>query len=121
MTLVTATMCRMRIGWRSSARDEVTEIDADGNPVPSSLSPAEDLALRTRALGLCARCGGPLTEIWRAGCGTSTTTFCAGTLETVGWGAGGGGGGSWPPSDPGESWVFCSKEHMDAFLAERDW
>jgi hypothetical protein len=109
----------VRIGWRSSKPEEVTEIDADGNPVPSTLSAAENMALRTAALGACDECHGPLTEIWTAGRSTSTTTFCAGTLETVGWGAGGGGGGSWPLSDPGESWTFCSKQCMDAGTAKR--
>lgn len=111
------------ISWRSSAPVEVTEIDEDGNAVASSLSRAEDLALRTRALGACAKCGGVLTEIWQAGCGSTTTVHFTGNpdgvMTTTALSGGGGGGGSWPPPDPGESWVFCSREHMEAFLAER--
>lgn len=56
----------MRIDWRSSKAEEVTEIDAAGNPVQSSLTPEQDMALRTAALGVCEYCGGPLTEIWQA-------------------------------------------------------
>src|ERR1035441_10554757 len=51
---------------RSSAEDSVKH-------VPSSLTVAEDLALRTAALGVCEYCDGPLTEIWSAGCGTTKT------------------------------------------------
>ena len=90
----------MKIGWRSSAPEEVAEIDADGNPVPSTLTPAEDIAL-----GVCDECHGPLTEIWSAG--------------YYRLGGGGAGGGTWPSAEPGESWTFCSKEHMNAFLAKR--
>lgn len=110
----------MKIGWRSSVPQEVTEIDADGNPVPSSLTRAEDLALRTAALGVCEYCGGPLTEIWSAGCSRSTVTYVNGAADDR-RPAGAGGGSSWPPPEPGESesWHFCSREHMDAFLAER--
>ena len=107
----------MRVGWRSSRPEEVTEIDADGNPVPSSLTVAEDLALRTAALGVCEYCDGPLTEIWSAGCGTTNTTYFNGSDGgTTGFGTVTGAGGSSGPAEHGESWRFCSKEHMDAFL-----
>jgi hypothetical protein len=105
----------MRISWRSSTPEEVTEIDADGNPVPSSLSAAEDLALRTAALGVCEYCGGPLTEVWSAGCGTTTVTYSNGAADDDSRPAGGGGGGSCPPGES-ESWRFCSEGHMHAFL-----
>ncbi len=117
----------MKVSWRSSTPEEVTEIDAGGNPVPSSLTPAEDLALRTAALGLCEYCGGPLTEIWSAGWSRSrnTVTYAGGgnsTASLSGGGIvaapGGGGGGGSCPSPESESWRFCSKDHMDAFLAD---
>jgi hypothetical protein len=160
----------VRTWWSSGAPEEVTELDAKGRPVTPSVSAAEDLVLRTAALGVCAysRCGGPQTEIWSAGWSQSTVIhadggaayswtcppgitsatvtpdFSGGVGEAGGdtrFGPGGGGGepaergasggsglavggsvgGGGGGSDPvrGESWRFCSREHMEAGLAER--